>query len=113
MAQPQTRGDILYIDLGYPIGHEAGYTRPGLVISNDQMYATGLLIVLPITRTRHGWPSHVEVEPAESGLHETSYIQTEQIRTISTERVVKRIGQVGFMTLSSVEILLKVNLALQ
>lgn len=33
----------------------------------------GLVIVVPVTRTRRGLPSHVEIEPASSGLRETGY----------------------------------------
>jgi mRNA interferase MazF len=77
------------------------------------LFRVGLLIVLPITRTRYDWASHIEIEPAESGLHETSYVQTEQIRTTSADRAGGRIGRVGLITMSTVELLLRLNLALQ
>ena len=100
------------VDLGDPIGHEAGKSRPVVAVSHDRLAQVGLITVLPITRTRHAWPSHVEVEPADSGLQETSYVQTEQIRTISTERVTRIVSRLSFMSLNSIDGLLRTNLGL-
>jgi mRNA interferase MazF len=100
------------VDLGEPIGHEAGLSRPAVVVSHDRLAHLGLITVLPLTRTRLGWPSHVEVESADSGLRETSYVQTEQIRTISTERVTRILSRLPFAAVTSVNGLLRTNLAL-
>lgn len=106
------RGVLVYVDLGEPVGHEAGFERPALVVSHDRLAQTGLITVLAVTRTRLGWPSHVEIEPAESGLRETSYVQTEQVRTISTGRIVKILRPLSLMTLAAIDGLLRTNLAL-
>jgi mRNA interferase MazF len=106
------RGDVIVVDLGEPVGHEAGLSRPALVVSHDRLAQVGLITVLPVTRTRLGWPSHIEVEPADSGLRETSYVQTEQIRTISTERVIRIVSRLPFAALSAVDGLLRTNLGL-
>ena len=107
-----SRGDVVRVDLSVPLGHEAGCERPALVVSHDHMGATGLVVVCAITRTRHGWPSHVEVEPAESGLPEVSYVQTEQVRTISTQRPVRVIGPLDVIALAAVGSRLRTDLAL-
>ena len=106
------RGDVVVVDLGEPVGHEAGLTRPAVVVSHDQLAHVGLVAVLAVTRTRLGWPSHVEVEPTDSGLRETSYVQTEQIRTISTERVAKVVGRLPLAAVQVIDGLLRTNLAL-
>ena len=106
------RGDVIVVDLREPVGHEAGLSRPALVVSHDRLAQVGLITVLPVTRTRLGWPSHIEVEPADSGLQETSYVQTEQIRTISTERVIRIVSRLPFAALSTVDGLLRTNLGL-
>lgn len=106
------RGDVVIVDLSHPIGHEAGKSRPAVVVSHDRLAQVGLITVLPLTRTRQGWPSHVEVEPADSGLRETSYVQTEQIRTISTERVTRVVARLPCVPLNAVDRLLRTNLAL-
>lgn len=111
MRQP-VRGELVYVDLGEPIGHEAGFERPALAVSHDRLASVGLVTVLPVSRTRLGWPSHVEAEPTESGLRETSYVQTEQVRTISTERVVRVLKPLSPVTLAAVDGLLRINLDL-
>ena len=112
MTQLPLRGDVIVVDVGEPIGHEAGLSRPAVVVSHDRLAQVGLISVLPITRTRLGWPSHVEVEPADSGLRETSYVQTEQIRTISTERVTQIVSRLPFAAVNTIDGLLRINLAL-
>jgi mRNA interferase MazF len=106
------RGDVILVDLGEPVGHEAGLSRPALVVSQDRLAQVGLITVLPVTRTRLGWPSHVEVEPPDSGLRETSYVQTEQIRTISTARVTRVVSRLPAAALSVIDGLLRTNLGL-
>lgn len=88
------RGEIWLVDFGTPIGHEQGYRRPAVVVSADRMNSSraGLAIVVPVTRTRRGLPSHVELEPASSGLREIGYAKCEDVKSVSTERLVHRIG---------------------
>jgi mRNA interferase MazF len=112
VTEPPLRGDVILVDLGEPIGHEAGLTRPAVVVSHDRLAYVGLVTVLPVTRTRLGYPSHLEIEPADSGLDETSYVQTEQVRTISVERTVRVIGHLPLTTMNSINGLLRTNLAL-
>ena len=106
------RGDVVIVDLGDPIGHEAGLSRPAVVVSHDRLAPVGLVAVLAVIRTRLSWPSHVEIEPSHSGLRETSYVQTEQIRTISTERVTRVVAHLPLATVNTVNGLLRTNLAL-
>ena len=106
------RGEIYEVDLGVPEGHEAGWPHPGLIVSDPRMHEFGLVIVCPVTSTRHGWPSHIEVEPAASGLAHTSYIQTEQVRCLSASRLRRRSGAVDVLTLHQVERALRRNLGL-
>ncbi|QGK68283.1 type II toxin-antitoxin system PemK/MazF family toxin [Allosaccharopolyspora coralli] len=90
MAQ---RGEIWLVDFGEPIGHEQGY-RPALIISADQLNRSRaeLIIVLPVTSTRRRLPSHIEIEPDESGLNHTTYAKAEDIKSVSTRRLVRRLG---------------------
>ena len=62
------RGDAVDVDFGEPEGHEAGWERPALVVSDEQLADVGLLVVCPITTTRRGYPSHVEIDAGPSGL---------------------------------------------
>lgn len=99
------RGEVYNIDLGQPIGHEPGFTRPAIVASADILNngAGGLVVVVPVTSAAYGLRSHVEVAPGTSGLAHTSYARCDQLRTVSTERLASRLGMIGPASLRSIE----------
>jgi len=100
------RGDIWFADLGQPVGHEQGGTRPALIISHDGLnQGRGqLIIALPMTtKERKGLPYHVRVDPPEAGLTKPGFIKCEDIRSISTERLLRRVGIVSRATMAQVE----------
>lgn len=109
---PPRRGDVWHIDLGSPVGHESGSKRYGLVISSDEQNRYGLATVLPITETRTGYPSNIEVEQGSGGLPATSYVQVEQIRTVSTSRFDRLMGTLRVVDLTQVERVLRLILKL-
>ena len=63
------------LDFGTPAGSEPSGRRPAVVVSADRLNesAADVVIVVPCTTTPRGLPSHVEIEPGESGLDEVSY----------------------------------------
>jgi mRNA interferase MazF len=108
-AHEVSRGEIWLVDFGTPIGHEQGYRRPAMIVSADRMNTStaGLVIVVPLTRTRAGLPSHIEIEAGESGVHETSYAKCEDVKSVSQERLVHRIGQAPGIVLHRVTAVIK------
>lgn len=84
------RADIRLGDLGDPIGHEQGMIRPVLIVSSDAFHRSGLAVIMPLTRTRREVFTSIEIE--HPGLRETSYIQTDQIRTVSQQRLGRYLG---------------------
>lgn len=88
------RGELWWVDLGQPLGHEQGGRRPGLVVSSDGWNEFGPTVtVLPLTRSRHHLPTRVEIEPdSRNGLTATSYARCEDIRSVSDLRLVERMG---------------------
>ncbi len=98
------RGDIYLCDFGYPKGHEPGYLRPAVVISASELSRFGLPIVLPITRTRRDYPTHVELDGI---LPEVSYVQCEQIRAIADDRLIRKVGTSDPVTLMQIEAVLR------
>lgn len=92
-AGPPCRGEVWLVDFGTPVGHEQGFRRPAIVLSEDVLAVTvGLVVVVPVTRTRSGLASHVEVEPGASGLRNTSYAKAEDVKSVSVERLDRRLG---------------------
>ena len=97
------RGDIWLINLNPIMGHEQSGTRPALIIS-DNLFNHSLaemVIIVPITSKYRNIPTHVELKTDYLTL--TSYIKTEDIRSISTRRLVKKIGVVEENILNLVE----------
>lgn len=103
------RGEIHLCDFGDPIGHEPGFRRPAAVVSHEQLNRHGVAIVLPVTRTRRGYPTHVELDAV---LPVTSYVQCELIRAVSTERLIRQVGELDVVHLAAVESVLRRLLAL-
>ncbi len=57
------------------------------------------VIVCPLSTTRRGLSLHVEVEATETtGLDNTSYIQSELLRSINRRRLIHRMGTIDVAT---------------
>ena len=102
------------VDFGNPVGHEQGYRRPAVVVSDDRLNRSRaeLAIVVPLTTTRCGLPSHIAIEPGDSGLAETSYAKGEDVKSISTQRLTRRLGSVPLEGLNNLEHVLRLLLGL-
>lgn len=67
-----------------------------------------MVVILPITRTRRsslGYPLHVEIVPAESGLPDSSFVMVEQIRAVSIARLLgdSSVGILSQNTLAEIQ----------
>ncbi len=95
-------------------GHEQAGTRPALIVSVDLFNAgpAELVIVLPITSRSKGVRSHVPVQPPDGGLSVASFIKCEDIRSISKDRLLRRLGVISTHTISEVEKRLRILLHL-
>ena len=99
------RGEIYRVDLGIPIGHEPSSERPGVVVSADMISngPGGLVGIVPITSTRYGLRSHIELEEGVTGLGHVSFARCDQLRMISVLRVSTRLGYVPIERMSEVD----------
>jgi mRNA interferase MazF len=101
------QGDIWEINLSPTVGAEIKKKRPALIISDDAMGLLPLKVIVPITEWKDrfdGAPWMVKIEPdSHSGLLKTSALDTFQIRSVSTRRIVKRIGVVSDEVLEKVK----------
>ena len=91
-------GDVVDVDFGIPIGSEAGYSRPGIVLNADAFlrFRPTTIFVVPLTSTLRTFPSHVAIDPDETnGLAVTSYALVEQLRAVAVERTAGPTGNVG------------------
>ena len=51
-----------------------------------------MVIVVPCTTAHRGLPSHVELDPESTGLDEVSYAKCEDVKSVSDQRLIARLG---------------------
>lgn len=109
-----SRGDVWLANLNPTRGHEQASTWPCLIVSTDAFNhgPSGLVVILPITTRRRGVPFHISVGAPEGGLSEESFVKCEDIRSVSTERLVRRLGAVSDPLLNQIEDRLRILLQL-
>ena len=101
-----SRDDVWLVDFGESSPDEPAHHRPALVVGPAPVFGSNFpfAIVVPMTTTQRQLALHVEVEPTEdNGLDATSYVQCELLRSISTRRLVTKLGVVDRATSSAVE----------
>jgi mRNA interferase MazF len=105
--------ELWLVDFGDPFPGEPGYHRPALIVGPPDIFGVDFPFVMlcPLTTTARGLGLHVEVEPsADNGLDTVSYVQCEQLRSVSRRRLVHRLGWVDGHVSRSVTDVLKVLL---
>jgi len=91
------RGDMFYADLSPVVGSEQGGVRPVLIIQNDVGNKHSPTVIAAAITSQTGktkLPTHIEIEPEQSGLKAESVVLTEQIRTIDKSRLKEKIGHI-------------------
>ena len=89
--------EIWLADFGEPYPNEPASLRPALVLGPPGIFGSDfpISIVAPLTTTLRGLDLHVEVPAnARTGLHETSYVQCELLRSVNANRLVRRVGTI-------------------
>ena len=90
------RGDILWADLNPVKGHEQAGLRPVLILSPEIFNErSGTVIAMALTSQpqRAGFPLTLEI--SSCSLPKPTWAKISQIRTLSTERLGKRMGHVS------------------
>jgi mRNA interferase MazF len=98
LAEP-TRGDVYLIELDPTRGSEIRKTRPCLVVSPDELNLhLRAVIVAPMTTGGHAYPWRVRCRFREKA----GFVALDQLRTVDSERLVKRLGRISPGILSAV-----------
>jgi mRNA interferase MazF len=100
---------VWLVDFGDPVGREQAGRRPALIVSADRLNegAAGVVIVVPLTTTRRDLPTHVEIDPEASDLDAVRYAKCEDVKSISEQRLVARLGSAPVDALFGVERVLR------
>jgi len=101
------QGEIWLIDLDPTVGAEMNKTRPALIINDDQLGKLPLKVIVPVT----DWKEHYSIAPwmipinpsKQNGLVKKSSIDCFQIRSVSKDRLIKRIGNISLSDVLQVQ----------
>ena len=92
-------GEIYWVNLDPTIGNEIKKRRPVIVLNGGHDRHLRLAIVLPVTEWSLYWdenPFFVSLEPdSNNGLKKKSAVDCFQVRTISHNRFVRKIGNIS------------------
>ncbi len=95
-----SRYDIYLVNLDPTLGHEIKKTRPCIVISPDEMNNNiDTIIIVPMTTKSHDYPTRIKMRFDGK----TSWIVLDQIRTIDKQRLIKKIGKAGQLTVATIK----------
>ena len=97
------RGEIRWADLTPARGHEQAGHWPVLILSHDVFNArSGTVIAVALTSQpqKAGFPLTFELEA--SGLSKPAWVKISQIRTLSVERIGKRLSSVPSLTIAKI-----------
>ena len=107
------------VDLAHPIGAEAAFERPAVVVSNNAANESawairrGVVTIVPITgNIRRVYPFQVRLAARPCGLRQDSKAQAEQIRAIAVERLKSRVGRVPRRTMNEIDAAIRLHLSI-
>jgi len=93
------QGEIWSIDLNPTIGAEIKKVRPAIIVNDDLLGKLPLKIIVPITDWKERYksaPWMVKIQKnMHNGLTKDSSADCFQVRSVSEERFVKKIGNVS------------------
>jgi mRNA interferase MazF len=93
------RGEIWLVDLNPTRGQEIQKTRPVVIISSDLFNPIAIRIAIPITSWQEKFgdrPFMVRIDAnPHNGLNQDSAGNLLQIRSLSTERFIRKLGKVA------------------
>lgn len=102
------QGEIWLINLDPTIGAEIKKTRPAIIVNDDALGKLPLRIIVPVT----DWKDRYEIAPwmimiipnQTNGLTKNSAADCFQIRSVSQERFIKRIGKVSEIVMDEIRL---------
>ncbi|MCB9419063.1 MAG: type II toxin-antitoxin system PemK/MazF family toxin [Ardenticatenaceae bacterium] len=100
------RGEVWLINLDPTIGAEIRKIRPAVIVNDDAIGILPLKVIVPITDWKERYavaPWMVKLEPsAANGLSKLSAADAFQVRSLSQERFVRRLGTLSPETMAAI-----------
>lgn len=105
------QSEIWLIDLDPTKGAEIQKKRPAIIVNDDALGKLPLKVIVPITDWKDPYsraPWMVQLTPtAQNGLSKESAADCFQVRSLSQERLIKKLGSVDANTLNDIKEALK------
>jgi mRNA interferase MazF len=102
------QGEIWLINLDPTVGAEIKKTRPAIIVSDDSLVKLPLKIIVPVTDWKDRYeiaPWTIKVEPnSKNGLNKDSSADCFQVRSVSQERFVKKIGNISVIIMDEIKV---------
>ena len=90
------QGDVLWVDLGEPVGSAPGYRHPHVVIQNNLFNQSRIhtVVVCALTSNlkRAGAPGNVLLQEGDAGLPKQSVVVVSQLFTVDKSQLDEYIG---------------------
>jgi mRNA interferase MazF len=100
------RGEVWQVAFDPTVGAEIRKSRPAVILSSDSLGTLALRVVVPLTVWRAEFadaPWLVRIEPSpQNGLTKTSAADAFQVKSLSTQRLLKRLGAFSVQELRAV-----------
>jgi mRNA interferase MazF len=101
------QSEIWLIDLDPTKGAEIRKKRPAIIVNDDRLGKLPLKIIVPLTDWKEHYqiaPWMVKIEPnVTNGLSKISAADCFQIRSLSQERLIKKLGYVDAFILDEIK----------
>ncbi len=105
------QSEIWLVDLDPTKGAEIQKKRPAIIVNDDRLGKLPLKIIVPITDWKDHYqvaPWMVKIEPNKTnGLSKDSSADCFQVRSLSQERLTKKLGTIDKATLQDIKEALK------
>jgi len=88
------QGEVWLVDFAPKIGQEIGKVRPAIIVNHDAVGVLKLKIVVPVTdslKNPKEWLIPVVPNPS-NGLFKPSVVDCFQVKSISEQRFIRKVG---------------------
>jgi mRNA interferase MazF len=102
------QNEVWLINLDPTVGAEIKKTRPAVIVNDDSLGKLPLKIIVPIT----DWKEHYKIAPwmvkikpsSKNGLTKESSADCFQVRSLSEDRFVNRLGELSVSIMDEIRI---------
>jgi mRNA interferase MazF len=111
------RGEVWLINLDPTIGAELKKIRPAVIVNDDAVGLLPLKVAVPLTTwkdryTQAPWLVSIMPDP-ENGLDKPSAADAFQVRSLSQERLIRRLGKLTIGQMKSISSALALVLGIE